>query len=95
MGFFEFFVDFEFVGVFEVVEKGMLDDYVSFCILIFLSYLDSKVEIFLWIEVGKSYFKERMLFYMFSIREVVKYEDVIFEFIGKEFLVRLLSYVEV
>jgi len=95
MGLSEFLADFEFVGVFEAFEKDMPDDYVSLCTPIPLSYLDSKADTPLRFEAGKSYFKERMPLYMLTTREVVKYEDVIFEPTGKELLARPSSYVEV
>ncbi|WPX08774.1 type I-B CRISPR-associated protein Cas5b [Anaerocellum danielii] len=94
MGLSEFLADFEFVGVFEAFEKHMPDDYVSLCTPIPVEYL-SEMDAPLKIEEGKSYYKERMPLYMKSTREVVKYEDFIFEPTGKDILARPSSYVEV
>lgn len=95
MGLSEFLADFEFVGVFEAVEKKTPDDYINICTPIPVCYLNSDTDAPLKMEEGKSYFKERMPLYMKSTREVVKYEDFIFEPAGKEILAKPSSYVEV
>ncbi|WAM33898.1 type I-B CRISPR-associated protein Cas5b [Caldicellulosiruptor morganii] len=94
MGLSEFIADFEFTGVYEAFEKHMPADYVNICTPISpknLQETDAPIKI----EEGKSYFKERMPLIMNSSREVIEYEDFIFEPSGKEILAKPLKFLEV